>query len=418
MFNWIASKFVGNKPRFSHKAKPATWSTLVFLAWENLASRKLRSALTIIGVLVGIGSIVFLLSLGLGLQNLVTKQVIGAEAIKTIDVTSPKVETVHLDQTALNKVKGFSNVADVGTVYAFAGKATIKAATTDTIVYGGDNQYISLNNFQYVAGTAHNADDPRQAIINTSALKAMGYSDTNKALGQSLRLVINATSAEDGSKKEIDETVKIVGVVSTGNGTEVYVSPRIYSDNVVANYSQIKIVAANLAAIKSLRSQIESLGFITNSPIDTLDQINQLFRYFNIILAGIGGIGMIIAILGMFNTLTISLLERTQEVGLMITLGAQRKTVRRLFVIEALLLSYLGGILGILLAGIGGRVIDFFMNSMARGRGVKEAFSMFSMPWWLILTVLTFMGVVALIVVAYPARRAGRINPIDALRHE
>lgn len=418
MFNWIASKIIDRKPRFSHQARRAGWPILIYLAWRNLASRKLRTFLTITGVLVGIGSIVFLLTLGLGLQSLVTKQVIGAEAIKTIDVTSPKIETVKLNQVALNKIKSFSGVADVGTVYAFAGKVSLGAATTDSIVYGGDNQYVTLNNFHYDAGVAHNADDKQQAIINTSALKAMGYSDPNKALGQKLHLAITATSAADNTKKPIEADVKIVGVITTGNGTEVYVSPKVYSDNVTANFSQIKLVANNLNSIKPLRTQTESLGFITASPIDTLDQINQLFRYFNIVLAGIGGIGMIIAILGMFNTLTISLLERTQEVGLMITLGSPRKTIRRLFVIEALLLSYIGGIAGILLAYGGGKLIDFFMNNMARGRGVRQGFSMFSMPWWLVFGVLAFMGTVALIVVAYPARRAGRINPIDALRHE
>ena len=96
-------------------------------------------------------------------------------------------------------------------------------------------------------------------------------------------------------------------------------SSQPFTNNEVAQYGQVKVetdVRANVAAV---RKQIAGLGLTTASPLDTLDQINTIFTIFTFVVAGFGGIGMVIAVLGMFNTLTISLLERTSELGLMIT---------------------------------------------------------------------------------------------------
>src|SRR6185369_16117416 len=140
--------------------------------------------------------------------------------------------------------------------------------------------------------------------------------------------------------------------------------------------------------------------------------------FFNIVLAGFGAIGMIVAVLGIFNTLTISLLERTKEIGLMITLGGRNRDMRKLFIFEAVLLSFAGAVIGIICAIIFGQLINLGMNLVSQHRGVTERFQLFANPWWLILGLVTFMLLVGLIVVFIPARRAARINPIDALRRE
>ena len=127
---------------------------------------------------------------------------------------------------------------------------------------------------------------------------------------------------------------------------------------------------------------------------------------------------MLIAIIGMFNTLTISLLERTKEIGLMVALGARAVDMRILFMLEALLLSLVGTILGLLGSFTLGGLVTIAMNLLAKGRGVEEGFALFAHPWWLVLGVFAFMIIVGLAVVYIPARRAERINPIDALRHE
>lgn len=102
----------------------------------------------------------------------------------------------------------------------------------------------------------------------------------------------------------------------------------------------------------------------------------------------------------------------------MVALGGRHRDMRRLFIAEALLLSILGAVSGIVIAIGGGQVINVIMNNMARGRGVMDAFGLFAHPPVLIIGVLLFMMIVGLIVVYFPARRASNINPIDALRRE
>jgi ABC-type antimicrobial peptide transport system permease subunit len=209
-----------------------------------------------------------------------------------------------------------------------------------------------------------------------------------------------------------------VGISSTGSGSEVYLPSHIFQTAGVSAYNDLKIEADDSGDVAGLRKQIESLGFLTASPIDTIDQINEIFKFFNIILAGFGGIGMIVAVLGMFNTLTISLLERTREIGLMVALGGRNRDMRKLFILEAVLLSIIGAVSGILLAFISGQIINLIMNGFAHRRGVTDSFALFATPPLLIIGTIAFMMCVGLVVAYLPARRAARINPIDALRRE
>lgn len=410
-----------------YAAKYIRLKVILMIAYRNMTYKKLRTWLTVGGVVIGIGAIVFLVSLGLGLQNLVTKEVVGSKSVKAIDVTSPKPKVLHLDNAAITKFKNYVEVTDIGKTYSFAGKVNFLNSTTDSVIYGADKNYLDLSSLRLVAGRSIELQNDDDLLVNVSLLKTMGINDAAKVVGQKIKILIpedkaaagSGTSAsQTGNNKEFVRTMKIVGVLETGSGAEVFAKDTIFEQTGFRDYNQLKVVVGNSEDVAKVRKQIESLGYTTASPIDTLEQINQVFTILNILLAGFGGIGMVIAVLGMFNTLTISLLERTREIGLMVSLGARRRDVRRLFVIEALFLSLMGALIGIMAAwGLGG-LINFLLMNYARGRGVSQNISLFYIPLWLILFILTFTCMVGFVVVAYPARRAGRISPIDALRHE
>lgn len=403
------------KPQSKHKA--ISLKLLFFIATRNLLANKLRTFLTVFGIVIGVGAIFFLVSFGLGLQKLVTEQVVGDESIKAIDVTSPNSKIIKLNSDATNKMNDLGSVQRVGRSYSFPGSLSYNGAAIDMVTYGVDETYQDLSSLNLSAGRLLKNTDSKQVVVNKAALTSLGITDDKTALGKSIEVVIPISGI--GAKQEsLKYAFEIVGVVDSGSGGELFIPLGLFDAAGVPYYSQVKVVVDDTSQVPALRKQIESLGFETASPVDTLDQINQVFKFFTVVLGGFGAIGMIVSVLGMFNTLTISLLERTQEIGLMMAMGSRNRDMRRLFVLEAFLLSILGAVVGILLAIAGGEIVNQIMNSLARQRGVEGGFDLFSTPLWLIGSLILFMVIVGMLVVFFPSRRAARINPLDALRRE
>jgi putative ABC transport system permease protein len=379
-------------------------------------SKRLRTSLTLAGVIIGIGAIFFLLSFGLGLQKIVTDEIVGNQSIKSIDVSSPNSQLLLLNTDNLNRFSELPNVEQVGGSYLLPGIVLANGAEIDAVTYGVDIPYQTISNLSAVSGRLLENQDNRSVVLNQSALEAVGIENDEDAIGQEITLRIPIKTND--INETFEDKFTIVGVIATGAGSEVFMSSHILKSEGLDSFTSIKLVVQENDDVATVRSQIEALGFETVSPIDTIEQINQIFSYFNIILVGFGAIGMIVAVLGMFNTLTISLLERTKEIGLMVALGARSRDMKRLFVLEALLLSVIGALIGIFGAMINGFIINIVMNSYAKGRGVTESFDLFSTPWWLIVGMVGFMVVIGLVVVYFPARRAEHISPIEALRRE
>jgi putative ABC transport system permease protein len=390
---------------------------LLYIAWRNLVSKKLRTFLTVFGVVIGISAIYFLTSFGLGLRNLVANQVIGDQSIKSIEVTTTNSKIIKLDAGAVTRFQKSAHADGVGRQFSYPGTIRNKGGESDAVAYGIDESYESLSNISTSAGRTLRNGDTNMVMINQAAAAAAGFATNSEALGKTVQITIPLQGVAT-LKKEISDTFTVVGIVDSGAGSEIFIPAGLFEAAGVGTYSQVKVLADDVDNVSTLRKHIESQGFQTASPIDTLDQINQVFKFFTIILIGFGGIGMIVSVLGMFNTLTISLLERTKEIGLMIALGGRSKDMRKLFIFEAMLLSFMGAVVGILLAVFSGTLVNLVINQLARGRGVKQSITLFSNPLWVILTLVAFMMVVGLLVVLFPARRAQRINPIDALRRE
>ena len=285
------------------------------------------------------------------------------------------------------------------------------------MVYATDNNYISLSALKFIAGANH-LTGANDAIVNTSLLSLIGQSSASGALNKKLTVQSTVTSADGTQKKQVTSNLTIVGVANTGAGALVYMNAQLLRNAGATQYGQVKVVAADRSDVSVIRQQIEGLGLTTASPLDTLNQINTIFTIFTFVVAGFGGIGMVIAVLGMFNTLTISLLERTSEIGLMITMGARKSDIRRLLILEAMFLSLAGGLIGVFLAWLLGQAINTILTIFANRNGVVGTVHAFSVTPLLVSAVIVLTIVVGLVVVFYPARRAAKINPIDALRYE
>jgi putative ABC transport system permease protein len=392
-------------------------SILFHIAWKNFTSKKLRSFLTVFGVVIGVSAVFFLLSFGLGIQGLVTTQVVGDKSLKSIDVTSPNSKIIKLNTTAINAIRTYPHVEKVGVQYTFPGIASLSGGEIDAVVYGVDQTYQELSSLLTASGRLLKNEDAKSVVLNISALKALGVDDAGSAIGKEVKINVPLDKAE-AKDKSIAASFTVVGVIDSGTGSEMYIPSTLFDTAGVPSYGQVKVVVDDLANVDAARKQIEANGFQTTSLTDTLTEINNIFKFFNLTLVGFGSIGMIVAVLGMFNTLTISLLERTREIGLMMALGARRRDMRILFILEAALISVVGAVIGIVIAFVAGQIVNLLINLNAQSRGVTEWFNLFSTPLWSVLAVIGITVLVGLVVVYLPARRAERINPIDALRRE
>ena len=395
-------------------------SILIAIAYQNLLHKRLRTTLTVLGIAIGIGAIYFLLSFGLGLQNLVTNEIIGNQSIKTIDVASTNSQVLKLDDLVVQRIKKIQNVSDLSSVYFYPSSYRLSGSESDAVLYGIDKAYVGLTYLNILEGEMLDFSDTnsRGVVLNKAALESIGLdSNDREVVGTKLTIIIPAAEA-DGLKEDYSAEFTVTGVIDSGSGAELFINGAILRSLGITHASQLKIGSSEVESIADIRTQIESFGFETTSPTDTLSEINVIFRYLNLLLIGFGGIGMIVAILGMFNTLTISLLERTKEIGLMVALGARSVDIKLLFIFEALLLSAIGSTVGIFGAYLLGRGANVVVNILASSRGVQDSFDIFSNPPLLILGLFFFMLIVGSLVVFIPARRAQRINPILALRSE
>jgi putative ABC transport system permease protein len=399
------------------KFKSIRSSVLLHIAWRNFISKKLRSFLTVFGVVIGVTAIFFLFTFGLGVQRLVTNEVIGDQSLKAIDVNSPNSKIIQLDEDTINTIRTYPNVERVGVQFSFPGITALEGGEIDAVVYGLNIDYQNASSLVLVEGRLLEEADARSVVVNTAALESLGIESSRDALNKQVAITV-PLDRDEAKIDKIAENFTIVGVIDSGAGVEAFIPSNVFELAGVADYDQAKVVLNTVENVEDARRQIESLGFQTNSLTDTLSEIDNIFRFLNLVLIGFGSIGMLVAVLGMFNTLTISLLERTKEIGLMMALGARRKDMRKLFTFEALLISFVGAVVGIVLAYIAGRFVNLALNLNAQARGVNDSFELFATPIWAVLAVVAGTMLVGWLVVYFPARRAERINPIDALRRE
>lgn len=260
----------------------------------------------------------------------------------------------------------------------------------------------------------------KQAVVNRAMLKVLGIPE-NEAVGKVFTasfVVVSDLLAESKEKVEsIPAEYTIVGVTPEEKSPVFYVPFIDLRSLGITNYSQIRVVVADQADLSQTRKQIEAMGYVTRSVVDTVAQINALFASARTILLLLGMVALAVAALGMFNTLTVSLLERTKEVGLFKALGMTSSEVQELFLTESMIMGFFGGILGIFLGLLAGKLVGiiFSIFTIAKGVGFVDI-SFVPLPFLLVVVCLSLL--VGIATGIYPAKRATKISALNALRYE
>ena len=183
------------------------------------------------------------------------------------------------------------------------------------------------------------------------------------------------------------------------------------------SYSTISVRVKSPKQIETVEQAIKKLGFNTFSILDATRSLRQFFAVLDLFLGIFGSLALAVASIGIVNTLVMAILERRREIGIMKAIGASDGDVKKLFFAEAGAMGALGGVVGVVLGWLIGHVINLGTNIYLKRQSLPPE-SFWSVPWWLVGSAIVFAFVVSLVSGLYPAARAARLDPVQALRYE
>jgi putative ABC transport system permease protein len=446
---------------------------LTDLAVRNLREAILRNLLTTLGVAVGVASLVAMLSLGVGLQQLASKRLSQSGLFDTIFVTPknsfrgmgrPQREAESdkpprpLDEEARKEFEKLPNVIEVYPQIRFFTEVRFNNKPYATVVAGLPESSRNSGAFDGMQGSFFSSPTADEAILQIEFAKDLSEKPQS-LLGQEITLryaerqAIPA-AASDASSPAAPETsggfsvvpkelrLKIIGVVETepaagygGYGNARLLMPlqtaatlraaqvndlRDIVRGSAANqvtFPSLSVRAKSPSQVEALEASIKSMGFNAFSLLDASKSLRTFFSVFDLLLGIFGSLALAVATLGIVNTLVMAILERRREIGVLKALGAADTDVQQLFFVEAGVMGLLGGFLGVLFGWLLGRAITFGTNVYLK-RQALNPIELSSVPWWLIVAAIVFAVLVSLAAGLYPASRAAKLNPVDALRYE
>ena len=392
---------------------------LLHLSIRNFKNMKLRSMLTVLGIGIGIGAILFLVSLGQGLQRLLIERITTAEALLTLDILPPGGDKIILNKESLERIRAIPEVAEISPVKSVKARASFEGVTAGITANFVEDNFFRLSGLdkQLTKQKSQARDvgaiifeNEKSVIISTAVAKLLSMDDP-------INKIIDIKIA---SENDLPVTVESFTIVDTTNdelSSLVYLPTRAYPQGQDIVYDNMKVSVTSTVALEPVRETIVESGFLVSALSDTVRQANRVFSIMKIILAIFGIIALIVAAIGMFNTMTIALLERTNEIGIMRSIGASRKDIWVMFLTEALVIGFLGGVSGVGVGVGGGELTNVGLNFLASRLG-GESLDVFYYPVWFMISIVLFSTLVALGTGFYPAQRAAHLNPLDALRYK
>jgi ABC-type antimicrobial peptide transport system permease subunit len=355
--------------------------------------------------------------LGFGLEQLTLGNVQKSASLLSLTVETASKELNPLTITAVEKIKKVEGVDKVLPRMTVKGQVLLDAAAANTTIVGVDPDYLQItDSTQLLVGRYFRPDDTQTMVVTTGFLKLFGL-DTKKTPLVLFSVTLDPTEYPGSTNLQ---DVLVTGVVLADDSQIAYL-PRLYLEGALGKnlpaYEHIKTTVSGLDHIDPARNALITRGFKVSAAVDTVDDIKNAFRWIRGTLALLGLIAIFIATIGMFNTLTISLLERTREIGIMKALGVRNKDVGRIFLTEAILMGILGGIAGLSIAFLLQQITLFVLSLLAALASGTVPIVFLNNPY-LLAAAFIFAIFIAGVTGFYPARRATRLNPIDAIRHE
>jgi putative ABC transport system permease protein len=436
------------------------------LAVRNLREAVLRNSLTTLGVAVGVASLVAMLSLGVGLQELATKRLSNSGLFDTVIVmprrnmqtmrrpaaTTSVKEAPALDDDARKTMERLPNVVEVYPQIRFPTEVRYNGSPYSTIVAGVPDSARGNGAYDGIQGSFFSGPNADEAILQIEFAKDL-TDQTTTLIGKDLvvryaeRQALppqNGSSDASGGGFSIvprEKKLRIVGIIETepaagfgGFGSGRLLIPlevasklraaqvndlrdAVRATNGKPAYASLTVRAKSPSQVEPIEAAIKNMGFGTFSLLDATRNLRLFFTIFDLLLAIFGSLALAVATLGIINTLVMAILERRREIGILKALGAADRDVKQLFFVEAGVMGLFGGVLGVGFGWFIGRALTWGTNIYLHRQNLPSA-HVFSVPWWLVLGAIGFAVAVSLAAGLYPATRAARLNPVEALRYE
>jgi putative ABC transport system permease protein len=398
----------------------------VSLATRNFKTRKLRTFLTVLGISVGIGTTLFLVSLGYGLQKVLLEKIAKSDALLTLDVASANSSVIKIDKKVVDDLSNIENVIEVSPLQVVLSQIKMNDVTSNVKLSSVSNSFFRLGGIEFLKGKKYEGNNDTKIILSTGALTSLGIENFEEALGKEVDITLIIPKENQGDNNELvkennmvpfSQKFEICGIVDDPSESSGYIPGAWVADVAPDYYDEVKVKIGNQKNLENVRSAIVEKGFTVLALTDTVDQANKIFSIIQIILSLFGIVALAVSAIGMFNTMTIALLERTNEIGIMKAIGASKREILLIFLTESILIGFLGGVGGIIVGFMGSETINYVFNFLARNLGGQPV-DIFYTPLWFILFIIIFSTLVGFFTGVYPASRAARLNPLVALRYK
>ena len=399
-------------------------------ALESLVSNKMRTGLTVLGIVIGVAAVIAMLAIGEGTQSSITGQIegIGTNLVFIIpggddDVRNPKPLTLS-DAEAMADPLAAPNVAAVAPVLSGMSEVSYNGESSTVSILGITPDYESVSNESLTEGEFITETD----ILGRSSVAVIGP-DTAEKLFDRTDGITGETIRINGQPFRITGILESKGGSGFGSRDDRILVPittaqsRLMQRDTKDSVDSIQVQADNSEAVDSAVEEVSEILrlrhrteigvddftiFTQQSILDTASSINAVFTIF---LGGIAGISLLVGGIGIMNIMLVSVTERTREIGLRKALGARKRDILSQFLTESVVLSLLGGIMGIILAWILSTAIGAI--AAASGTPINPEITLSS-----ILLATLFSMAVGLLFGLYPANRAASLQPVEALRFE
>ena len=397
---------------------------VAMLSTRAFKTNPARTWLTIAGMGVGTGAVVTLVGLGFGLQNIILEQIVFGETLLSLSVNNPPSRVVQLTDRSVKEFEVLPNVKDVSPLASLPALITIDGLSGNAFLQGAEPAFFRYSGATAVVGDlfkdGNEAKDKDSVILTKAVLKLFAIKEPKDAIGKlvTFRVFILKEGTDESEQIAIDKSYKVSAVTNEENFIAAIIPLSEVQNHIqVKAYDKVQVRITKADFLDVTQAEIVKKGYVVTALSKTVEQANKIFQGIQAVLAVFGGIALTVSAIGMFNTMTVTLLERTAEIGIMRTLGASSGDIKILFVAEAVIVGFLGGIMGIVFGATIGFVLNSIMNVAASNFGGKSV-SLFSFPITFLVFIAVFSAIVGFLTGVFPARRAASLNPLDAIRYK